>query len=319
MCLQFFLFFYFHNYFVCLQQETVPLVYDAAATQQLLGELKLANPIAELQKTMNRQLDQLSAPRAQYFLNTVHKNFSAASKSLTSEVNVSQGRSFYSQIEEFQNSEQYKMLQKILFRGGKINHVICGHLLQAVRKNLITKIKTTPAESHLGQQSTVEESAFSEVRYIGGRSIAKVKHRHMQALRRALERGMLTDQDAVQQEVISLLQALAVPQATVLLNTKYPESLVDTFRKQNLSCGLTNIDDKAFEFFKLLEEKRLPMYSSSALQRHGRDMLQVIQKQLSKDEELLQLWTDISFQVMVPRLETDHSQARLVSTRYVMR
>lgn len=63
---------------------------------------------------------------------------------------------------------------------------------------------------------------------------------------------------------VSLLQTTIVSQADVECS-KYSRSIIDVKRKQNLSCGLTNISDNTFEFFLELEKIRIPLYSEDQL------------------------------------------------------
>ncbi|XP_041372818.1 LOW QUALITY PROTEIN: ATP-dependent DNA helicase PIF1-like [Gigantopelta aegis] len=76
--------------------------------------------------------------------------------------------------------------------------------------------------------------------------------------------------------------------ADTVSETKYPDSLSEICRKQNMTFGLTNISDLAFEFFLAVERKRIPMYSMCQVQKYKGNLLQHIHDNLNSDKQLLE-------------------------------
>lgn len=56
---------------------------------------------------------------------------------------------------------------------------------------------------------------------------------------------------------VKMLDTLTESYADLICNSKHKETLIETQRKQNLSQGLTNINDSTFEFMIKVDEKRL--------------------------------------------------------------
>lgn len=101
----------------------------------------------------------------------------------------------------------------------------------------------------------ISDFAHGKIRYVGGRAVAKVKYHNTNLVRNDLRNfGQIYNQQA--KVKVSLLQTIIVSQADVECS-KYSRSIIDVKRKQNLSCGLTNISDNTFEFFLELEKIRI--------------------------------------------------------------
>jgi hypothetical protein len=65
------------------------------------------------------------------------------------------------------------------------------------------------------------------------------------------------------------------------------ESLDEIMRKQNVRKGLTNISDKCFNFFLLLDKKIRLLETTANIDIHGTNFHSFVISQLQKDESLL--------------------------------
>lgn len=122
--------------------------------------------------------------------------------------------------------------------------------------------------------------------------LEKVKHHNTNLVRNDLESaGCLLDFSV--NVKINLLNGMIKSQAEILEQSNHPESLIDVHRKQNLSCGLTNISDNVFDFFLYLETKRLPLYSAHHLEIHGPHLLQHVHTTIQDDPALFDVWVSL--------------------------
>ena len=201
---------------------------------------------------------------------------------------------FYANFHAYLQSKKYQKACTSLFAPKTVNPMLCGSLATEVRKFVLQQSH----ESELDQPhqldlpaANISVFAHGKVRYVGGRAIAKTKHRNMNLVRNELQSvGVVLDHQT--RVKVILLQHLTISQADVS-DSKYPDSLIDTSRRQNLSCGLTNISDNTFEFFLKLEQKRLPYYDKALLQTYGQDILTTIHNKILADESLFSSWTSL--------------------------
>ena len=95
---------------------------------------------------------------------------------------------------------------------------------------------------------------------------------------------------------VDLLTHIRVPTSDLIFNTKYKQSLHGTSRKQNLTEGLTNITDKAFEFFLQAEKNRSLLMTETNVTKYGPDILNVVASSVKGDLLFEALWWNKLFQ-----------------------
>ena len=77
------------------------------------------------------------------------------------------------------------------------------------------------------------------------------------------------------------------------LTSKYPKSLHEIDRKQNVSSGLTVINDNTFEFFLDVSKKRLKYHNEAMLALHGPSCLSICEQEMKKDAGLQKMWQNL--------------------------
>lgn len=285
-------------------------------TRRLLNEMRAPYPLSDKQKGLNADIDYIEG-KFHLFVDFVkilsQKIELMKNEHCSTSQTVKNWNSFYSSYHTFMQSPEYNALCKSLFQSRNVNYLLCGSIATAVRKNIITS--QTPKESDQLKTSCdicISDFAHGKIRYVGGRAVAKVKYHNTNLVRNDLRNfGQIYNQQA--KVKVSLLQTTIVSQADVECS-KYSRSIIDVKRKQNLSCGLTNISDNTFEFFLELEKIRIPLYSEDQLRIHGQNMLQHIHSTVLKNEKLFSLWTSLfsKLQTSMFTLDSDSDDCSLI-------
>ncbi|KAL5013840.1 hypothetical protein ScPMuIL_008110 [Solemya velum] len=239
--------------------------YQVDDVESLLNQLYTTGPITDPQIQLNSDIDHMKTEprRVADFLNKQHDKL----KQMKEDIDAGMGGKseklgkFFKGFHKYIGSPDYQAACSVLFSGRPVNPLLTGTLITEVRKSVvkeqqdksddpITTIKSLPASSH------------RKIRLV--RSDLDSKGMDLDS------KGMVLDKGAHIR--VNLLRLLTKTQSEVMEESQYPDSLKDVYRKQNLSCGLTNISDKTFEYFLMLETKRLPLYSATYLKVHGSDV-----------------------------------------------
>lgn len=78
------------------------------------------------------------------------------------------------------------------------------------------------------------------------------------------------------------------------MSSKFPKSLLETERKQNVSHGLTTISDNTFEFFFLnISNVRVKYHINEAFALHGLSCLTLCEEEIKNDTKLRKQWDKI--------------------------
>lgn len=64
------------------------------------------------------------------------------------------------------------------------------------------------------------------------------------------------------------------------MSSKFPKSLLETERKQNVSHGLTTISDNTFEFFLNISKVRLKYHNNEAFALYGSSCLTLCEEEI---------------------------------------
>ncbi|XP_062597523.1 uncharacterized protein LOC134258949 [Saccostrea cucullata] len=269
---------------------------DHQKARHLLTELRVQNPLSDNQKILNSDIIyfEIHFDRFLDFVQVLTQKIeSMKSEHCSSSQSVKNWTSFYSSYHSFLQSKEYNSLCKSLFSSRSVNDLFCGSVATAIRKNIVTSQTEQEPEQPMKTCDTfISDFAHGKIRYVGGRAVAKLKYHNTNLVRNDLRNyGKILNQQA--KVKVEVLQSIIVSQADVECSTKFPRSIIDVKRKQNLSCGLTNITDGAFQFFLELEKTRIPLYSEHELKYHGQNVLQHIQATIVEDRNLFNSWTNL--------------------------
>jgi len=175
------------------------------------------------------------------------------STSETLETTSKSWNKYYSDLYRFSVSPEYeKMVEECIGRKPKTeDFVLCRTIFDKVSSTKLqdktTNLEETQAKKLAEKSVQDSESAFVKIRYIGGACIAKSRFHFVKSTRSSLYK----DQDKTSKSFlkVKMMDHLTCSDDQLLLSSKYPQSLHETKRKQNISSGLTNIADETFDFF----------------------------------------------------------------------
>lgn len=270
--------------------------FDDNGSRELLDGLMNKYTITDTQKLMNKclmDLNKFNTEKAKNFLNEQYSTLASFvpeqpvdTPDIPSQKNWT---NFYSKFQSHLSSDRYLTSCNKLFSPGNRNDHVCGAIMSALRKELVTasesgKKRLTNVGVTGTTQNPIHPSAFSKIRYVGGRTVAKLNYKNMNLVRNVIQSGRVAKVRIENKIKADMLQSITVPQSVILERSKYPESLSDTFRKQNQSCGLTNITDPAFEFFRDLESRRIPLYTD--FQEYGQEIFKHVEDSVTKNTDL---------------------------------
>jgi len=103
----------------------------------------------------------------------------------------------------------------------------------------------------------MSEAGKGKLRYIFGRCIAKCRYHHMKHAKSNMYKKEKKDSVAKSFMKVKMLDSLTKTYSELENTSMYKETLLQTQRKQNLSQGLTNINDASFEFVMKVDKKNL--------------------------------------------------------------
>jgi hypothetical protein len=267
--------------------------FDKEQTKGFLDDLMSKYTVTVSQKDMNRCLtDLMSTEKTRTFLNEQYHTLSSfVPERPVDDTNMpiqKYWNTFYSQCQSHLSSGVYLTACTQLFSPAKPNHLVCSHIMTAIRKMHVLSMesgkKKAKVTSDTSAPAEIPPSAYGKIRYVGGMNVAKLKYKNMNKVRQVLQSGNLSNIHLDNKVKVDMLQAITISQSVILETSKYTDSLSDTFRKQNLSCGLTNISDTAFEFFRELEKSRLPLYTQ--FQVYGGKILTHVEESIRNDSIL---------------------------------
>ena len=92
---------------------------------------------------------------------------------------------------------------------------------------------------------------------------------------------------------VKILDSLTKTYSELESTSKYKETLYQTQTKQNLTQGLTNIDDTVFEFVLKVENERCITQTETSFSVYGSDVLSYTHNKLLKDKNLFENWRSL--------------------------
>ena len=117
-----------------------------------------------------------------------------------------------------------------------------------------------------------------QLRYLGGRCIAKMQYATVTRLRRCMH----VNCNAYTHEKAKLhaLRNLIAGEGQLRATTTMPSSLDVTSSKQNINRSLLNISDEALQFFISLHDAVRLIQDMEAFAEHGSDVLNVVRRKV---------------------------------------
>ena len=234
--------------------------------------------------------------KIKHFINEQHSDILFCLNKNTNEKGDINWPKFFASYHAHLSSTAYKSACAILFEPSNItdNNLLCGLLMSSIRKKVIETSSRSrndvSKESNEGQINSKYVCDQSKIRYIGGYAVAKVKHHYLKSMRRSLSSQIL---DYSCKNKIDLLDHITKSHEYISQNTSYPQSLDEITNKQNISFSLTNISDAAFEFFMILENKRLLLHNDNNLQKYRDEILNTVKSDILNDSKIFQLFVQL--------------------------
>ena len=162
------------------------------------------------------------------------------------------------------------------------------YLFNAIREHIITSTNETATTHNDPVQSTstiqLTKAGESQLRYLGGRCVAKIKYSTVARVRRHMyvkQKLYLEDK-----RKLLLIGHLIRSERELLVTTKYISSMHVTQHKQFKSRALINISDATFMFFKCLHDAISKLQGNGAFFKHGCNVLNVVETAVLKDYDL---------------------------------
>ena len=160
---------------------------------------------------------------------------------------------YYSEVYKFSVSEKYNKLveayigRKATSEGYQSCRVIFDLVSSSILKEHASYLEVSQANKSDSTSISlfISESSHGKIRYIGGACVAKCKFHFMNLTRKYVYKNKNRTSDSYLK--VKMLDHLCIKNSSV--SSKFPKSLLETERKQNVSHGLTTISDNTFEFF----------------------------------------------------------------------
>ena len=215
---------------------------------------------------------------------------------------------YYTEIYKFSTSSEYEQLVKDQVGRNPTSEDFdtCKNSFDKVTSLVLKENTETLEKGQVYPQiiATDSEAGTGKIRYIGGRCITKSRYHFMKCTRISMYKKGKTQAAACFYLKVKMLDYLTCSENVCSDLPKYPKYLEETKRKQNISCGLTNINDQTFEFFLMVNKKRK---LNENLQLLGSNCLKHILDKLIQDTDLFLTWTNLfrSFD------DVDHSTLRV--------
>ena len=275
----------------------------------LPDKLVTYNPVTEYQSDMNKVATDFRNKestiiylKAQYDVlhNMLRRNCPSI---FTDEHESTSWKQFFTSFNSYTTSFGHSQKVRHLFDNQhptEIQKHTAIRLLQFIRERIlgyysqeIVKKQEQANESHDNASSTTCMSSGGEgkVRYVGGRAVAKTKYHYSKLVQNNVSKIDNLSQDATSKAYrrFLLLDSLTATEIQ-LQNSTHPESLKETFRKQNMRHGLTNITDKAYGFFMELVEIIARLENTGSLQVYGPALPDHVKSQILHDSKLYESW-----------------------------
>lgn len=199
------------------------------------------------------------------------------------------------------------MCESLVHQIEKQQMTIFRKLLHKVRGVALTNaadITCHKAPEKQPEQKEMSPEGKGKVRYVGGRAIAKTRKKLKSFLNQNLyKEGKKHRNKAKEAEIkMNLLRSQEIPYEKLLQTAKEPATLEAIRRKQNLTFGLTNINDRIYDFFIDLEEERRKLQTEMHAHTEGSAILQCTMNSVLENSALKGTWSEL-FDDIEPKSE----------------
>ena len=150
-----------------------------------------------------------------------------------------------------------------------------------------SKLPSAENTKHIENLDTSDGLTLAKVRYVGGYAVARNRHLIGKKLDRQLQSIKGKKKKLISIETYIILKHVS---GNIGIATEYAESMSEI--NHRLYGSLTALTDKTFEFFIMLERKRLTTLTSTALAQEGGNLPGAVVKALLVDQQLTQSWLD---------------------------
>ena len=143
--------------------------------------------------------------------------------------------------------------------------------------HLLSKVQQAHKRSEVAfKVDDMSGEGRSKVRYVGGWAIFKIitnYRRYIKANMFSLNPDTLSTVRTKQDSCDMLEENVIIPFAKLEQNSLYPETLQITEGRQYRERGLLHITDNAYQFFMVLEQKRVELLNINRLQQENEEMV----------------------------------------------
>ena len=199
---------------------------------------------------------------------------------------------FFSGLNDFLTGMDYKNICKVIFPDFTTSeNMVCTKTVLAILDKLIDM--SMPLEDSIQPQQydgDIPDAVRSKIRYIAGNCIFKVKQDIKDFISRQFSQQGKKSQVIKENIKRDLLKKLEIPEADLFSSTSDVASLSETYEKQGLRRGLTNVSDAANIFFIKLFLETNKNLSVDMLKKHGENFCQVVMNNVQQDDLLMDVW-----------------------------
>ena len=285
-------------------------------TDNLIEKSFIEEPELDYQKKWNKVLEKLLGnPNVIYFVRehqlVIHRLLSEHLPGVITsgkQQEVSKWTTFYSNFHQYIESEKYQQHVSYLYQlewpVPDVYKHVAMKLLQSVREQVLAHFserqiqeqaeKLASQKSNPAASETMSAAGRGKVRYIAGRSVAKMRNKHMRKVHNNINKLDKASKECVSFSYKStkLLEVLTATEVELEVSDDIA-SLEETSMRQNMRHGLTNITDKAQEFFLCLVNKLTELENIATLQLYGSELFGSVERQIHEDKDMYKKFAEL--------------------------
>jgi len=207
---------------------------------------------------------------------------------------------YYTELYQFSKSEEYiAVIEKCLNKKpdendftvfSKIFDYVSLFVLEKKTEHIKEKSFCNPKQE---SYPTTDAAGLGKLRYIAGRCVAKSKFHFMQMGRNNMyqKKKLLIVSECFLK--VKMLDHFTSNCADLSETSKYKETLEETRRKQNLTQGLTNINDNVLDFFVEIDKSRSLVENEKMFHLQGSNTLNFVRDHLLTSQPLFEKFKNL--------------------------
>lgn len=281
----------------------------------LVKTLTLNDPIIEYQHKWNSVLQELlQNPDTPHFLSeqqivvyNLLQHHCPGLLTTGKESEVSKWTSFYKHFHQYTTSHKYEEYTVNLFHRHSLVDVqkhVAAKLLTCVREDLLSHFskrkvdeqaqKLSSKTVHIPTSQTMSAAGRGKVRYIGGRTVAKLRCKYMRKVHNNVNKLDRQSRELVRVAYtkINVLKDMTATEIELQASDDLA-SLEETAKRQNFRHGLTNITDRSHDFFMNMVNKVTELENFATLQLYGSELPSNVEQHIRDDKDLFHQFTSI--------------------------